>query len=157
MGWRLAGFLAVVLLFNVLGSPTRAEIDGFAMIEDDGSLIIAGKRVQLHGIYIPETNRICRDSIRPIRCATRAVQALEFKVRGFVHCDEVSFNADGSLNAFCYVDRSPFDGGEDIGAYLIKRGWAVAGPEAPFEYGVFEEIARENRRGVWGFNADAFR
>ncbi len=157
MVWRVASFLTFVFLLNMLGSPTRAEIDGFARIEDDGSLTIAGKRVQLYGIYIPETDRVCRDFLRPIRCTTRAVQALEFKVRGFVHCDEVSLNADGSLNAICYVERSPFDSGVDIGAYLIKRGWAVAGPSAPFEYGVFQEIARENRRGVWGFNADVIR
>jgi endonuclease YncB( thermonuclease family) len=43
----------------------------------------------------------------------------------------------------------------DLGAYLIREGWAVALPEAPFAYHTYQEIAKVRRRGVWGFQADS--
>jgi endonuclease YncB( thermonuclease family) len=45
----------------------------------------------------------------------------------------------------------------DLGAYLIREGWAVALPQAPFAYHTYQEIAKVNRRGVWGFQADSIR
>ena len=92
--------------------------------------------------------------MRPVRCASRAVLALEFKIQGFVYCVESSRNADGSLNARCFVNRGHFDEGEDLGAYLIEQGWAVATPDAPFEYRTLERIARHHDRGIWGRSVD---
>ena len=67
-------------------------------------------------------------------------------------------NRDRSINAFCYVkdDHDPFGPYVDLGAWLIFQGWAVAAPGAPFEYSVYERIAREAGRGIWGFQVDAF-
>jgi hypothetical protein len=63
---------------------------------------------------------------------------------------------DGSLSAICYVDRTSFDPGEDLAAYLIQRGWALALPNAPFEYHALEKIASTRELGVWGFPVDSF-
>ena len=52
------------------------------------------------------------------------------------------------MSALCRVR------GEDLSAYLLSRGWAVALPDAPFEYAVLEKIARERHVGVWGFTVD---
>ena len=43
----------------------------------------------------------------------------------------------------------------DLGAYLIREVWAVALPEAPFQYHTLEKIARARGSGVWGFQADS--
>lgn len=80
--------------------------------------------------------------------------ALDFRIRGFLHCYPQTKNADGSLNAICYVDRGRFDEGEDLAAYLLERGLALALPDAPFEYKALERIARHQHRGVWGFSVD---
>jgi endonuclease YncB( thermonuclease family) len=55
------------------------------------------------------------------------------------------------------VDRTSFEEGEDLAAYLIRHGWALARPGAPFEYHALERIAREQSAGVWGFSVDAIR
>ena len=81
--------------------------------------------------------------------------ALDFKVKGFIHCYTRSENEDGSLNAVCYVDRNSFDRGEDLAAYLLERGWAIALPRAPFEYHAIEKIAHSREVGVWGYQADS--
>ena len=103
----------------------------------------------------PLTERGCRSDFRPPLCGSRAVRALEVKIRGFVRCDPQAKLSDGSLSAVCYVDgNSTTDPPVDLGAWLIEQGLAVAGPGAPFEYQTLERIAQVNRRGVWGFQVD---
>jgi endonuclease YncB( thermonuclease family) len=136
---------------------TASELHSYALVQDDASLLVRGKTVHLYGVHIPPTERKCRSNIRPVRCASRAALALDFKVQGFVHCFVRGANPDRSLNAVCYVDRSSFDEGVDLAAYLIEHGWALALPEAPFEYQALEKIARHNNRGVWGFSVDTAR
>jgi hypothetical protein len=139
-------------------APAHAQrhLEGLAIVRSDGSLLIREQVVRLHGIYIPPTDRQCRGWISPVRCDSRAVLALDFRVRGFINCYVVGENKDGSLSATCYVDRTSFDPGEDLAAYLIERGWALALPNAPFEYHALEKIASRREVGVWGYPADSF-
>jgi len=147
--------LAFLLLLLSPTSLWAQELVGHAIVRDDGSLLIRERVVRLDGIYLPPTNRQCRDWIRPVRCGSRTVLALDFKVKGFVHCFPQSENGDGSLNAVCYVNRTGFDPGEDLAAYLLERGWAVALPYAPFEYQAIEKIAMSQQVGVWGYTVDS--
>ncbi len=72
-----------------------------------------------------------------------------------MHCEEKGTNADGSISAVCWVGRTHRSDGEDLAAWLLTQGWAVARPGAPFEYMTLEAIARANHRGVWGFEVDS--
>ena len=159
LGSRSAVALLTVL-FALLTATQNAsagrELEGHAIVRNDGSMVIKNKVVRLHGIYIPPTERQCRDWIRPVRCDSRAVLALDFRVKGFIKCYIEHENPDRSLSATCYVDRNSFDPGEDLAAYLIQRGWALALPNAPFEYHALEKIASKRELGVWGFQADSF-
>ncbi|MCB1859592.1 MAG: nuclease-like protein [Gammaproteobacteria bacterium] len=137
-------------------ASAAGELHSYAIIQDDASLLVSGRRVHLSGIYLPETTRHCRSTLLPVRCASRAVLALEFKIQGFVHCFLATENPDRSVNGRCYVGRSRFNEGVDLGGYLIEQGWALALPEAPFEYHAKERIARHQGAGVWGFTVDRF-
>jgi endonuclease YncB( thermonuclease family) len=149
------GILSLLLAWTQAACAGR-ELEGHAIVRSDGSLLIKNEVVRLHGIYIPPTERQCREWIRPIRCDSRAVLALDFRVKGFINCYVEHENPDGSLSATCYVDRTSFDPGEDLAAYLIERGWALALPNAPFEYHALERIATNRGVGVWGFQVDSF-
>jgi len=148
---RLYLSLIVVLTSADLSA---AELYSYALVRDDGSLQIKGQIVHLYGIYLPPTDRTCGSNVRPVRCASHAALELDSKIRGFVRCEPQSRNQDRSLNAICYVDSSSFSEGEDLAAHLLQWGWAVALPNAPFEYQVLEEIARERGLGIWGMRAD---
>jgi endonuclease YncB( thermonuclease family) len=139
------------------GAPAAADIESYAIVQDDASLQIRGKTIRLFGVHVPTDATQCRTNIRPARCASRAALALDFKIQGFVHCREVRENPDGSIDAFCSVNHSRFSDGEDLGAYLIGHGLALALPDAPFAYHAQEKIARANGRGVWGFQVDSTR
>ncbi|AGA89712.1 micrococcal nuclease-like nuclease [Thioflavicoccus mobilis 8321] len=149
--------LLLVACLSFAASVSARELVGHAFVRDDGSLLIRERVVHLYGIFIPETSRQCRDWIRPVRCAERAVLALDFIVQGFVRCEPQFERADGSLEAICHVERTSFDPGIDLAAYLIEKGWALARPEAPFEYQAVERIARARGRGVWGEPVDVIR
>lgn len=56
----------------------------------------------------------------------------------------IATNPDGSLTARCSSE------GEDLSAWMLQRGWAVALPDAPFEYQTMEKIARAQGIGIWG-------
>jgi endonuclease YncB( thermonuclease family) len=130
------------------------EISSSARVNDDGSLRIKGKTIHLHGIHIPRTNRTCSGNRMPPVCGSRASVALDFKIDGFVRCEILEKNKDGSLVGWCRVKASHFDSGEDLSAYLLKKGWAVAIPGAPIEYQTLEKIAQSRHFGVWGMPVD---
>jgi endonuclease YncB( thermonuclease family) len=152
--------LFVLLLLSVVPGPggraaSAPSIRSYAIVRDDVTLRVQGKTIRLFGIYIPPTGRGCTTVLQPPRCGSRAKRALELKIQGFVECLPQQRYADGSIGAICYVDEgSILDPPVDLGAWLIEQGFAVAGPDAPFEYGVLEKIARTNGRGVWGFQVD---
>jgi endonuclease YncB( thermonuclease family) len=149
--------IAAVAALCLAAVPAAADFESYAIVQDDASLLVRGKTIRLFGVHLPSDATQCRTSIRPVRCASRAALALDFKIQGFVRCREVGENRDGSIAAFCSVNHSRFDDGEDLGAYLIGEGLALALPNAPFAYHAEEKIARANGRGVWGFEVDSIR
>jgi endonuclease YncB( thermonuclease family) len=152
--------LALLLLTMVSGpgGPAAAAervIRSYAIVQDDATLRVQGKTIRLFGLYVPPTDRGCATVLRPPACGSRTVRALELKIQGFVECLPQQVYADGSIGAICYVkEGSILDPPVDLGAWLLEQGLAVAVPGAPFEYGVLEDIARSNGRGIWGFPVD---
>lgn len=152
----LTGALVLLTLLATESSRAR-EFSSYARVNADGSLRVGSREVHLYGIYIPSTGQTCRTYFSPPVCGSRAALALEFRIQGFVHCKQMSVNRDRSLNAVCRVNHTRFSDGEDLAAYLIRKGWALALPKAPFEYQALENIARQQSVGVWGFSVDAIR
>ena len=150
---KLVAVLAAALL--VFATPSSArEISSSAIVNDDGTLRINGRTIHLYGIHIPKTGRTCsRNKIPPV-CASRAAIALDFKISGFVRCEIIRENSDRSLVGWCRVKASSFSEGEDLSAYLLEYGWAVALPDASIEYQTLEKIARTRQIGVWGIPVD---
>lgn len=139
----LAAALAAGLMW--LGAPRDAgALMSYASVRPDATLRVGSRVVRLYGIYVPPMGRTCRSNLRPVKCGSHAMLALDFKIRGFVRCEELYAHHDRSVTALCR------NRGVDLGAYLIERGWAVARPDGPFRYHVLERIARARGMGVWG-------
>jgi endonuclease YncB( thermonuclease family) len=125
--------------------PAHAAVSSFAYVQSDGTLRMDNSVIRLYGIYIPPTDETCYDFVRPAMCGQRALLALRFKTEGeFVHCTERAVNPDHSITASCAV------GNEDLGTWMLQRGWAAALPDAPYEYTVMERMARTRGIGIWG-------
>jgi len=150
---NLAGICFGCLVLCV--APLLAyEITSSARVNDDGTLSIKGKTIHLYGLHIPRTNHTCSNNRLPPVCGSRASVALDFKISGFVRCEIMSRNDDGSFVGWCRVKATHFDEGLDLSAYLLEKGWAVALPDAPFEYQTLEKIARTRQFGIWGTPVD---
>lgn len=147
---------AVIVLPALSATPVYSrEISSYAFINDDGTLRIKRKTIHLYGIHIPQSSNTCRTNQIPSVCGSRASVALEFKIQSFVRCEIMEKNSDGSLVGWCRVNASHFDEGEDLSAYLLERGWAVALPDAPIEYQTLEKIAYRRGIGMWGIPIDS--
>lgn len=124
----------------------------YAFVQDDATLRIDGRTYRLDGIHVPPTGQGCREFERPMPCSSRAALALDFKIgANFVRCEPRGRSDGGVVTAFCTVN------GEDLAAYLLERGWALALPDAPFDYHALEKIARSRGLGVWGFPVERRR
>lgn len=158
--WLPVALIVLGPTLSAMPAAAATDLAGPALVRADGTLRVQGRTVHLFGTLIPfsATERTCRFVIRPIRCAPRPVLALATKVQGLVRCEVVRANRDGTVEAVCFVDGDSILAPDvDLGAWMIEQGWAVATPEAPFEYTVLEKIARSRGLGVWGFPVDDVR
>jgi len=125
-------------------STAAARYDSYAIVQENGSLRVSGRTLWLYGINIPPTYETCLTYIEPVRCGPKAILELDRKIGPhFVHCDAISENEDGSINALCLVE------GEDLSAWMLREGWAEALPDAPAQYHRLERMARESHVGIW--------
>jgi endonuclease YncB( thermonuclease family) len=144
-------FCGLAAMLVALAPAAGQEFSGFARVRDDGLLTVSDYLVRLYGIYVPPTDQTCYNFIRPSPCGSRAALALDFRIAGdFVHCFPRAAYNDGSLVASCSV------GQQDLSEWMLQKGWALALPDAPFEYTALERIARSRGVGVWGIPIDTF-
>jgi len=141
---RTAGLM--IILMTCLLQPLMAkDLVSYAFVLEDGSLEMSRNKIWLYGIHIPPTERTCRTYESPIVCGPRAILALDFKIHPFfVNCEKKEEREDGSIVALCKVND------EDLSAWMLQQGWAVALPDAPVEYHALEKIARAREKGIWG-------
>lgn len=159
IAWRALAFVAALIgaATSVPVVAAAADIVGAAAVQEDGSLRVRGQTIRLFGIYVPPTSRQCITVLRPTRCGGRAAVALEFKIQGFVFCRRIGQNPDTSISAICHVRRTSGAGSDDLAAFLLMEGLALALPGAPFEYVALERIAQTRGLGLWGFSVDSIR
>jgi hypothetical protein len=105
---------------NALFVPsTHATLRPGGLPRAANALLRVGRKwVRLYGVYIPSIGRQCRTLLQPAYRGKRAAVALGTRIQGFVFCRPVSRNRDGSLNAFCSVERTFYSNGVDLGAHL---------------------------------------
>lgn len=136
------------------GSSERAtpieaagERIGRAHVADGDSVAIAGTRLRLVGIDAPELAQSCRDAAgRAFACGETAKARLAGLIDGRpIDCRWQRRDKYGRGLATCRV------GGLDLGAAMVRDGWAIAygGHEAE------EAEARRARRGLWAGDFEA--
>lgn len=150
--WCAALSVALALAGVAQRASADDEVSSYAFVQEDGSLKISGQIFRLYGVYIPPTGQACYDFTRPVQCGSRAALALDFKIGAeFVRCQSRARNEDGTQTGYCTAR------GEDLSAFMLQRGWAVALPNAPFEYTAMEKIAHSKGLGVWGIPVEGIR
>ncbi len=136
------GAICVSLILTV--SLAFAEPAGPARVIDGDTIEIHGARIRLAGIDAPERGQWCSAAQQRYRCGLEAGAALGQRIGGgIVRCVVRGIDHYRRDVATCY------SGGENINAWLVRSGHAVADRQYSREYVGDEAEARRERRGLW--------
>ena len=142
--------LAILALALLLPTAALAAITGAATVIDGDTLEIHGQRIHLHGIDAPELGQMCVAEGQRYRCGQEAAFALADKIgRKPVFCRELDVDRQGQIVAVCYLVVSMCSMRENLNAWLVSEGWALAYRRYSADYVDEEEAARSARRGIW--------
>jgi endonuclease YncB( thermonuclease family) len=118
---------------------------GVVQVLDGDTLNLGGQRIRLYGVDAPESEQSCERGGVAWRCGADAAAALRNFVAGRqVNCTAIGRDVYGRTIAQCAAD------GQDVGAWLVREGLAVAYREYSTTYVADEARARGERRGIWG-------
>ena len=122
---------------SVTEPPVAAQI----RVIDADTVDIDGTRYRLFGIDAPETRQTCRAWGRTWDCGAAATEALMSRAAN-MGCIGSETDRYGRVIGVCS------SGGEDLNAWLVTSGWALAYRQYAEDYAGEEEQARSNRRGI---------
>lgn len=138
--------LIPVLALLAACTPAPPTIVGRASVIDGDTLDIHDQRIRLWGVDAPEARQSCDGADgAAYACgrlsANRLDQHLQDKT---VSCFEEDTDRYGRTVARCEVD------GDDLGAWLVRQGYAVRYERyAGSAYVLEEGAARQNHAGIW--------
>lgn len=139
--------IAVACCVIALASPALAQprISGTATVRDGDTLDMDGLRIRLFGVDAPEYAQSCtRPNGANWSCGVEAMQALAGKIGTRpIDCEQRDIDVYRRSVAVCRLN------GEDLNAWLVNEGWAVAYREFSEDYVDEEERARAARRNIW--------
>ena len=141
MIWR-APFLALMLAGHALAGDVIA---GAARIVDGDTLAIGDIKIRLEGIDAPETDQVCLDAhAAKWACGVVARDRLVGHIDGRpIECKPTGTDRYGRTLAVCSV------AGEDLNAWMVHEGWALAFVRYSIAYVKDEEKAHTAQRGLW--------
>lgn len=138
------GLIAAVLL---LATPALADdLVGRASVIDGDTLEIHGQRIRLEGIDALESSQSCihRETGQNWRCGQRAAIWLSDMIGASpVTCKYSGSDRYKRVLARCYVQ------GKDIGAEMVRNGWAMAYVRYSNDYVGHETEAKNIGAGIW--------
>jgi endonuclease YncB( thermonuclease family) len=136
---RAMRFLIIILL-SLLPATSFAQTRII-----DGDTIEIGETVyRLNGIDAPEAGQKCKKGGKAWACGKAAIEKLASLVEGkAVSCDAHSQDGYGRSIATCYVN------GEDLGAEMVRTGFAWAFVKYSTVYVQEEEQAQARGIGIW--------
>lgn len=130
---------------SVASRSTEAyTITGNASVIDGDTIEIHGTRIRLFGIDAPESGQSCSAQGKNFRCGQRAALALADEIGNqVVNCQVKDRDRYGRVVAVCLA------GGEDINAWMVANGWALAYRNYSHDYVSQEERAAGSKIGMW--------
>ena len=134
---------AALLLFDRPGTAT--EVGGAADVTDADTLSVAGRVIRLDGLDAPELRQTCRRADGAAwPCGQMAAAALSLRLQGgAVRCRLAGEDRYGRALGRCWA------GGEEINAWLVREGWAVAYTRYSWRYLPQQALAWWEGRGIW--------
>jgi endonuclease YncB( thermonuclease family) len=149
-----ATIVSFALVLYLLSSPrpkaltlkqfALETVAGRVSVIDGDTIEIHGTRIRLFGIDAPEGGQYCMVEGIPTHCGQRAALALSDKINSRpVTCKSKDRDSYGRVVAICRV------AGEDLNAWMVAQGWALAYRHYSIDYVPQEQQAAAAKRGIW--------
>jgi len=138
-----------LVLFLFTTAAFAEPIVGRASVIDGDTIEVQGQRIRLDGIDAPESRQTCTDKTTgaEVRCGQQAAFWLsDFIGARPVVCVEGGTDRYKRVLARCNVQ------GQDIGAAMVRAGWALAFVRYSRDYVADEAAARASTAGMWQWN-----
>jgi endonuclease YncB( thermonuclease family) len=141
---------AILAVAASLALPAlAADLSGPAQVIDGDSIVVAGERIRLRGIDAPEQDQACIRSGRNWMAGRESAAFMVDLVAGkTVECDRIESDKYGRTVAICFVED------RDIGAAMVRAGWAIAYRRFDKRYVAAEETAKTAKSGIWSGECD---
>ncbi|MDP4002033.1 thermonuclease family protein [Methylobacterium sp. NEAU K] len=136
---------STLALFLLCGPAAAAgTISGPATVIDGDTIEVHGTRIHLYGIDAPEPAQSCETAKgQEYRCGRDAALALGAHIAGALVTCERREAAAGRVSGLCHAH------GEDLSAWMVAQGHALASRHVPAAYTRQEGRAWATRRGLW--------
>ena len=149
---RLGGLLEGLTVAALLATSAHAAepITGRTSVTDGDTVVIHGTRIRLYGIDAPESAQACQDAAgKSYRCGQKAALALADQIgEAPIACEPRDTDRYGRTMAVCRK------GSEDLNAWMVDQGYAVAYQRYSRDYVQAETTARALKRGLWAGTFD---
>ena len=147
--FKLVIFLIFSIFFFSISSIAKDWTPKTYAITDGDTLKRNGVRYRLEGIDAPEINQICTLNNQDWECGLAAALYLEqlHGIEGF-ECEDLGQDRYKRILARCYIFKD--DNRMDIGSIMVREGYALAYRRYSNDYIDEEELAKENKKGLWG-------
>jgi endonuclease YncB( thermonuclease family) len=137
--------ITIAFVFFVCSLAEATEFSGVPRVVDGDTLTFGTVRVRLEGIDAPETDQICLNA-----GAVRWTSGIDARDRLVSHvadrhiiCKSSETDRYGRALGTCSL------GGENLNEWMVLQGWALAYVQYSSRYIRAEELAKDQRRGLW--------
>ncbi len=136
----------VIFLFLICLNVYGEELNGYARVIDGDSIEIKGIKIRLYGIDAPEVKQICKDlNNNDWKCGLESKARLEKLIsNNIIFCKGDNRDRFNRLIAKCYYNNI------DLQSWLVLNGLATVYSKYSLEYIYEENIAKNNKVGIWG-------
>ncbi len=140
-----------ILIFNLLFilicfSPVSSgkTIFGKAKVIDGDTIHIYKNKIRLHAIDAPETNQTCNKNNKVWNCGIESTKFLKKLIgKNKIECITTGKDQYNRFIGICYKNNL------DLNSEMVLNGWAIAYRYYSMDYVEEEEVAKQQKKGIW--------
>ena len=134
-------FLILIFFSAVLSGKT---IFGKAKVIDGDTIHIYKNKIRLHAIDAPETNQTCNKNNKVWNCGIESTKFLKKLIgKNKIECITTGKDQYNRFIGICYKNNL------DLNSEMVLNGWAIAYRYYSMDYVEEEEVAKQQKKGIW--------